>query len=66
MKEGGLNNIITANKYSNIQKLFRVTCYVVRFINMLKSKIKKIECIRYSSLFITKKELDFVKTSWII
>ena len=33
---------------------------------MLKSKIKKIECIRYSSLFIRKKELDFVKTSLII
>ena len=32
MKEGGLNNIITANKYSNIQKLFRVTCYRVATI----------------------------------
>ena len=38
-----IGNVIDINKYSNLFKLFRVTSYVLRFINNIKKKIEKMD-----------------------
>ena len=39
MKERDLKTVIDVNRFSSIKKLYRVTCYIFRFVDSLKSKI---------------------------
>ena len=38
-----LNEILHFNKYSNFRKLIRITSWILRFVNNIKNKIKKLE-----------------------
>ena len=40
-----LENIISCEAYSNLDRLLRVTSYVLRFMNNLKSKLKKCDAL---------------------
>ena len=59
----GMNVIIDCKRYSSLLKLLRVTCYVRRFVGMLKSKIAKLD-FSYPPDF-TRSELDDVKQLWV-
>ena len=36
-----LTNIFTANRYSSLERLLRITAYVLKFVNILKIKVEK-------------------------
>ena len=38
-----IDNVIDISKYGDVLRLFRVTAYVLRFVNNLKNKVKKID-----------------------
>ena len=38
-----LDEVLNINKYSNFKKLIRITSWVLRFVNYIKKKIKKLE-----------------------
>ena len=40
-----IRNIITCEAYSNVDRLLRVTSFVLRFVNNLKNKLNKTELI---------------------
>ena len=46
--------IVDINKFNNVLKLFRVTAFVLRFINNVKKKIKKKEIILKLHVTITE------------
>ena len=63
-KVNDLNSIIDVKRYSNINKLLRVTSYVVRFTEYLKRKVTKSPIIHRTE--VSTKELENAKKLWII
>ena len=61
--EFSIDNVIDINDYSNVTKLFRVTAYVLRFINNLKQKVNKstVKCQEY----IDAEEIRNASNLWI-
>ena len=55
--------VIDTNKYSNLRKLFKVTGWVLRFVNNLKSKIRRGILISDEHLMLD--EYDQVKHIWL-
>ena len=56
----GVNEVINLHDFSTIQRLQRVTAWVLRFANNIKKKKKK----RYGPLSVS--ELDSAQTLWIV
>ena len=56
----GVNTVINLHAFSTIQRLLRVTAWVLRFANNTKKKAKK----RYGPLSVT--ELNAAQTLWIV
>ena len=55
--------IIDVNKFNDVLKLFRVTAFVLRFINNVKKKIKKKEIVLKSHF--TTIEMSEAKLLWL-
>ena len=59
-----LSNIIGCENFSSLQRLLRVTAYVLRFIHMLKQLIKKLNLT--ATLELTASELARAESLWAI
>ena len=59
-----LSNIIGCENFSSLQRLLRVTAYVLRFIHMLKQLIKKLNLT--ATLELTASELARAENLWAI
>ena len=59
-----LSNIICCENLSSLQRLLRVTAYVLRFIHMLKQLIKKLNLT--ATLELTASELARAENLWAI
>lgn len=60
--KGNLARIIDVNTYSSCEKLYRVTAYVLRFVNNAKSKRERSD---KSSRNLEAKEVERAQTLWI-
>lgn len=59
-----LDNIIHCESFSRLQRLLRVTAYVIRFVNTLKGKVKKERVVL--ALELTTAEVSNAEKCWII
>jgi len=63
-KSSSLSNIIHCKDYSSLSKLLRITAYVIRFINILRSKVGRL-CMTESGSQLTAPELSRAERLWI-
>ena len=59
-----LGKIIACDNFSSLQRLLRVTAYVMKFVNILKYKIKKLEeqpAMELTAHDLTRSEILWVK-----
>ena len=57
-----LQSLNLAENFSNLQKVFRITAYVYRFVHNIKKRLLKQEPFTKSLIF---EESEFVKLQWI-
>ena len=57
-------NLIQVEKFSDVAKLYRVTAYVLRFIQSLRNKVHHVE-EKFTTGFITTQEFNDAETLWI-
>ena len=52
--EDNLSHIVPLDKYSDFTKLGRVTANVMRFVNILKCKLKSVDSVKYEHINVAK------------
>ncbi|XP_062616210.1 uncharacterized protein LOC134277925 [Saccostrea cucullata] len=63
----GVSNIIDISRFSSLQKLLRVTCYVLRFVKVFKSSSERNNQRRKRSvLFVKQPQLDEMNESTVL
>ena len=60
--EPSLGNVIKIENFSNLLKLFRVTAYVLRFINKLR---KRDHAMKTNFSYSTAEEMRNARTMWV-
>ena len=60
---GGIGEVIDRTKFSSLDKLFRVTSYVLRFINKIQFRNGKTEVILNDKL--STDEINVSRTIWL-
>ena len=58
-----MENLMDPKKYGNVDKLFRVTVYVTRFIKNMQARVKKSPC---NSKSLTIDEINQAEILWIL
>ena len=59
--EGNLCCVIDCERYSSLEKVLKVTCFVKRFVRNLKAKVGRAKCLEED---LTVAELNEAKLDW--
>jgi len=61
-----LQQVIVCKNYSTLTRLLRVTAYVIRFLKMLKGRMRPNSSLLYQSLTLTPDEITDAERLWIL